>query len=214
MGTNVEGDKMERKKVLLKIRERIKSSAYGSVFVPSDFNDIANREATKKALQRLCNDKTIRRLMRGVYDYPEYSKFLDEYIAPSPNDVALAIARNYGWTIVPFGDTALNILGLSTQVPATWIYVSDGAYKNYEFNSVKLSFKKTTNKEITGLSSKTALIIQALKALGKENINHKTIETISKNLSLNEKQKLLIESKYSTSWIYEALKEIAKDTNR
>ena len=148
--------------------------------------------------------------MRGVYNYPEHSSFLNEFIAPSPNNVAKAIARNYGWTIVPFGDTALNILGLSTQVPATWVYVSDGAYKKYEFNSVKLSFKKTTNKEITGLSSKTALIIQALKALGKENVNRKTIEIIGAKLSLNEKQELLTESKYSTSWIYETLKEIAK----
>ncbi len=152
--------------------------------------------------------------MRGVYDYPEYSNFLDEYIAPSPNDVAQAIARNYGWTIVPFGDTALNLLGLSTQVPAIWVYVSDGAYKKYEFNSVKLSFKKTTNKELTGLSSKTALIIQALKALGKENVDKKVVKIISKKLTMKEKQNLLIESKYSTSWIYEALKEIAKVTNQ
>ena len=202
--------RMKRENYLSKIKKRIISSTYGSVFVPSDFKDIANRETAKKALQRLCNEKIIRRLMRGVYDYPEYSNFLNENIAPSPNEVAQAIARNYGWTIIPFGDTALNILGLSTQVPATWIYVSDGAYKEYEFNSVNLSFKKTTNKEITGLSSKTALIIQALKALGKENVDKNTIETIGNKLTPNEKRKLLNESKYSTSWIYETLKEIAK----
>ena len=202
---------MERKRILLKIKDRIISSAYGSVFVTSDFKDIASREAVKKALQRLCDEKTIRRLLRGVYDYPEYSDFLNEYIAPSPNSIALAIARNYGWTIIPYGDTALNLLGLSTQVPATWIYVSDGAYKKYEFNSVKLSFKKTTNKEITGLSSKTALIIQALKALGKENVERFTIETIRDKLTIDEKQKLLSESKYSTSWVYETLKEIATE---
>jgi len=134
---------MKREKYLSVIKNRIVSSQYGSVFVLSDFMDIANRETTKKALQRLCHDRIVRRIMRGVYYYPEYSDFLQEFIAPSPNEIAKAIARNYGWTIIPFGDTALNILGLSSQVPATWIYVSDGTYKKYNINTIKLQFKKS-----------------------------------------------------------------------
>ena len=201
---------MKREKYLSVIKNRIVSSQYGSVFVLSDFMDIANRETAKKALQRLCNDKIIRRIMRGVYYYPEYSNFLNEHVAPSPNEVAKAIARNYGWTITPFGDTALNILGLSSQVPATWVYVSDGTYKKYSINTIKLQFKKTTNKEISGLSPKTALIIQALKALGQENVNQDVIDNISNRLTDKEKEKLFTESQYSTSWIYETIKEISK----
>lgn len=201
---------MKREKYLSVIKNRILSSNYGSIFVLSDFMDIANREATKKSLQRLCQEKVIRRIIRGVYEYPEYSDFLNEYIAPSPNKIAKAIARNYGWTIIPFGDTALNILGLSSQVPATWIYVSDGSYKSYNINSIKLQFKKITNKEISGLSYKTALVIQALKALGQGNINQDIIVNISKRLNSKEKKKLFIESQYSTSWIYETIKEISK----
>src|SRR6056297_461951 len=184
---------MTRDKYLPIIRERIASYGHGSIFMPSDFKDIANRETVKKSLQRLHNEKIIRRIMRGVYDYPEYSDFLEEYVEPSPNEVAKAIARNYGWTIIPFGDTALNIMGLSSQVPAVWTYVSDGAYKEYDLDKFRIKFKRTTNKEITGLSYKTALAIQAIKALGRDNIEDESINSISKKMSDSEKKEMITE---------------------
>ena len=73
--------------------------------------------------------------MRGVYYKPEYNYLIGEAIAPAPDEVARALARNYGWTIVPCGDTALNLPGHSTQVPAQWFYVSDGTYKEYSFDN-------------------------------------------------------------------------------
>lgn len=195
---------------LSKIRNRILQSKAGTIFVTSDFKDIVERTSIKMALSRLCDEQIIRRVMRGVYDYPEYNELLEEFVAPSPDKVAQAIARNYGWTIVPCGDTALNLLGLSTQVPNTWFYVSDGPYKDYEFTNIHLKFKHTTNKEITGISYKTALIIQALKTLGSDKINDNIIKKLSKGLSDKEKRTLLSESQYATSWIYESLKQIAR----
>lgn len=194
-----------------RIRDRVISFGRGSVFVPSDFKDIAGMETIKKVLQRLSGENLLRRVMRGVYDYPEYSDFLKEYIAPSPDRVARAIARNYGWTIVPFGETALNLLGLSSQVPAVWVYVSDGMYKEYVFNSTRIRFKRTTNKEITGISYKTALVIQALKALGSAYVDKHVIKTIAGKLSSEERQQLLTEGQYATAWIYESLKRIEKE---
>jgi len=190
------------------IKERINAFGYGNVFVIADFSDIADYENLKKVLLRLENDRTIRRIIRGVYEYPEYSDFLKEYVAPSPNKVAQALARNNGWTIVPCGDTALNMLGLSTQVPAIWSYVSDGTYKSYEYDKVHIIFKRTTNKEISKLSYKTALVIQALKTFGKENINEKTITKLANVLTAEEKAIMLTETKYTTAWIYEVIKAI------
>ena len=43
-----------------------------------------------------------------------------------------ALAHSYHWTIAPCGNTALNLLGLSTQVTAIWSYISDEHYKTYE----------------------------------------------------------------------------------
>ena len=192
------------------IRDRIIGSKEGSIFVPSDFKDITERNTIKMVLSRLCDEQIIRRIMRGVYDRPEFSNLLQEFVAPSPDKIAQAIARNYGWTIVPCGDTALNLLGLSTQVTNVWSYVSDGPYKSYVFDGGQLKFKHTNNKEITGISYKTALVIQALKTLGNEKIDEKIILKLSKGLSADEKATLLSESQYATSWIHETLRQIVK----
>ena len=149
------------------IRERILAAEEGSIFSTSDFADIADTNTVRSALYRLVQDKILRRVIKGIYEKPKYSKLLDEYVAPDPDAVAKALARSYHWTIAPCGNTALNMLGLSTQVTAVWSYISDGPYKTYEWNSTRIEFKHRTNKEITGLSYMTALVIQALKTLGK-----------------------------------------------
>ena len=201
---------MPREKYLEAMRERIAEAKVGSVFVLSDFSDIAETDAVRKAMTRIENDKTVLRIMRGVYYKPEYNALLGEAVAPSPDAVALALARNYGWTIVPCGDTALNLLGLSTQVPSQWVYVSDGAYKEYSFDNTVIQFKHTTNKEISKVSYKTALTIQALKALGKENVTDAVIARLKKVLTSDERKRMFAEAKSATTWVYEYIRLIAK----
>ena len=101
------------------------------------------------------------------------------------------------------------MLGLSTQVTAVWSYISDGPYKTYEWNSTKLEFKHRTNKEITGLSYMTVLVIQALKTLGKTNVTFKTIRTLSLRLSEEDKAAMLTEAAEATDWVYNAIRQIA-----
>ena len=192
------------------IKTRIMNSPDGSVFTTVDFADVIENSKVGVILSRLEEDGVIRRVMRGIYDKPVYNDFLKEYIAPSPSLVAEALARNFGWTIVPCGDTALNILGLSTQVPAAWSYVSDGTYKEYTYDNTTIKFKRTTNKEISKLSYKTALIVQALKALGKDNIDDTIINKLKNDLTDEEKTTALLEAKAATSWIYEYIKQICK----
>lgn len=192
------------------IKTRIMNSPEGSVFTTVDFADVIENSRVGVILSRLEEDGVIRRVMRGIYDKPVYSDFLKEYITPSPSLVAEALARNFGWTIVPCGDTALNILGLSTRVPAAWSYVSDGTYKEYTYDNTTIKFKRTTNKEISKLSYKTALVVQALKALGKDNIDHTIINKLKNGLTDEEKTTALLEAKAATSWIYEYIKQICK----
>lgn len=192
------------------IKDRINKSEIGTVFVATDFVDISDKTSINTYLTRLDEEKLLQRIMRGVYYKPEYNDFLGEYIAPEPDAVAHALARNFGWTIVPCGDTALNLLGLSTQIPATWVYVSDGTYKEYTYEQTTIKFKRTTNKEISKLSYKTALVVQALKALGKESVDDAVLTKLRNNLTDSEKQALLTESKAATSWIYEYIKLICR----
>ena len=179
------------KNYMQEIKSRILASEDGSVFSTSDFADIADTNTVRSALYRLVKDNILRRIINGIYEKPKYSKLLDEYVAADPAAVAQALARSYHWTIAPCGNTALNLLGLSTQVTAVWSYISDGPYKTYEWNSTKLEFKHRTNKEITGLSYMTSLVIQALKTLGKNNVTSEVIQILSTKLSLSEKQACL-----------------------
>lgn len=191
------------------IQERIGAAAEGTVFVNSDFADIADTETIRRNLNRLTQAGTLRRILKGVYEKPEYSEMLKEYVAADPEAVAKALARTYHWTIAPCGNTALNLLGLSTQVPAVWSYISDGPYKTYEWNSTKLEFKHRTNKEITGLSYLTVLAIQALKALGKANVTPEVVKMLASKLSDTDKVALLKEGKESTDWVYDTLRQIS-----
>ncbi len=205
---------MKRPDYLNQIRGNIEKAENGSVFVSTDFTDITDKKTVNMGLIRLADEGLIKKILFGVYYKPEFSELLGEAVVPSPNKVAHALARNFGWTIVPCGDTALNLLGLSTQVPSQWVYVSDGAYKEYTFDNTTIKFKRTTNKEISKVSYKTALTIQALKALGKENITEQVILRLKKILTDEEKEKMLAESKSATSWVLELIKVICKDEEK
>lgn len=193
------------------IEQIIANADVGSIFVVSDFMHITSYDCANMVLLRMTKAKKLRRIIRGIYEKPDYNEFLGEYIAPSPEKVAQAIARNFGWTIVPCGDTALNALGLSTQIPTVWLYVSDGPYKAYSFDNTTIEFRHTTNKDISKFSYKTSLIIQAIKALGKEHIDNGVIAKLRSKISDSEKAVMLTEAKTATAWIYEFIKVICKD---
>jgi hypothetical protein len=193
------------------ILARIYGNGRGRVFTPKDFLDLASHEAVRKALGRFTKEGTIRRLMRGVYDYPAYSAMLDAPASPDPDAIARAIARAHGWTILPSGDTALNLLGLSTQVPAQWQYFSDGPSKTYEWEGGTLVFKHRTNKETTVLSPKTALLVQALKTLGENCIDDSLMDTLRAKFDKKERVRAIREARYATSWVYEIIKRLAAE---
>jgi hypothetical protein len=201
---------MKRPNYLKLIEQRVFEAPEGTVFITSDFFDIADTQVINKALSRLVAEGKLRRVIRGVYDKPWFSELLQGYAPPSISNVSKAIARNHGWRIVPCGDTALNILRLSTQVPAIWSFVSDGPYRSYSVCGLELQFKHGANRDIDGMSEKSALVAQALKALGKDNIEQKHLRRIAQVLSEQEKQALLDETKHGTSWINKAAKEICK----
>lgn len=194
--------------IYAKINELISQADPETVFVASDFSHIAPINTVRQCLSRLEKSRQIVRIMRGVYYQPAYSELLQEYEAPSPYHVAMAIARNFGWTIAPSGTAALNMLGLSTQVPARWAFVSDGPYRSFSFGNITIEFKHCSAKEISGMSPKTALVIQAIKALGKENIDEENLQKIHRSFSVEERIALLEEARRTTAWIYEAIKII------
>ena len=195
------------------IKNRINDFDSRKVFINNDFLDIAGNETVRRTLNQLVSENKIKRVINGFYYNPIYSELIGEYEAVSIHELALAIARKYNWNIAPFNSTALNLLGLSTQVPTHYKYISSGRYKEYKIGDTILEFKKVNPGEIANMSLKTATVIQAIKSLGKENITSEVIQKIRENLSEKEKLDLMNESKAVPSWIYEIIRKISEGKN-
>lgn len=203
---------MSRPDYLKQIRGIIDASQSGTVFIPKDFAGITDALKISVSLNRLKDSGELVSLSRGLFMKPRYSTLLNKPVPPRVDDIAKALARKYGWSIIPCGDTALNALGLSTQVPAVWVYVSDGPYKEYEIGGAKLQFKHTDkNSEITGLSYETALVIQAIKTLGKDNITDQDIRKLAGALNREIKGRMRTEGQNATAWVYECIKRICAE---
>ena len=194
-----------------KISDRINDFDSQKVFFANDFLDIASYETARKILNRMVNEGEIKRVIDGFYYNPRYSELIGEYEAVSIHELALAIARKYNWNIAPCSSTALNLIGLSTQVPTHYKYISSGRYKKYTMGDTVLEFKKVNPGEIANMSLKTATVIQAIKSLGKEYINSEVVRKIREYLTEEEISDLMDEAKSVPSWIYEVIREVSED---
>ncbi len=194
-----------------KISDKINDFDSHKVFFANDFLDIASYETVRKILNRMVKEGKIKRVIDGFYYNPRYSELIGEYEAVSIHELAFAIARKYNWNIAPCSSTALNLIGLSTQVPTHYKYISSGRYKKYTIGDTVLEFKRVNPGEIANMSLKTATVIQAIKSLGKENINSEVVQKIREYLSEEEISDLMDEAKSVPSWIYEVIRDISED---
>lgn len=113
--------------------------------------------------------------------------------------------------IFPSADAALNLLGLSTQMPGRWIYLSDEPSRQYEKEGRSLVFKQATLKNVGFKYRESRLVAQALKALGKEHLNPAVIDSIRKQLELKHCDRLLRDTRAVTVWIYKVIKQTCRE---
>jgi hypothetical protein len=194
-----------------KMLSRIYGNGKGYAFSSSDFIDKFSINNIDKALSTLTKKKKIRRVSRGIYDYPKYSELLQKELSPDIEQISRAIARKFNWNIEVSGDTALNILGLSTQVVGRYIYLSNGSNKTYKLeNGTTIEFKKSSFKNIGFKYKESSLIVQSLKTLGKDRVDENIVNLIREKIESNNFQKILKDTRSSTVWIYETIKKICK----
>ncbi len=195
-----------------KMVSRIYGNRRGWVFSQADFADLGSRSAIDLALHRREKEGLIRRVIRGIYDYPRYSKALGGPVSPHIDQVAHALARKFAWRIQPDGATAQNLLGLSTQVPARVVYLSDGPDRSYTVGKTKLAFEHTALKEAGFKLPESRLIVQALKAFGENRITPRIISQIRKQFDPALRQRVLLDTKTATGWVYGTIQEIARES--
>ena len=189
---------------------RIERLGAGKAFSAKDFLDIASRGTIDMALGSLARSGTIRRIRRGLYDMPKVNPALGGKLSPDIDEAARAIARRQKWKIVPEGAWAANLLGLSTQVPSKIIYLTDGPNNEMPIGRRTIQFKHARPKALAGLEGKFALVVQALRHLGKDGVGPREIETLRAGLSSAEKRKLVKDTRFGVDWIYEVANRIVE----
>lgn len=190
---------------------RIERWGAGKSFVPKDFLDIASRGSIDMALANLTREGVIRRVRRGLYDMPKVSASLGGELSPDIDEAARALARRFSWKIIPEGAWAANLLGLSTQVPAKIVYLSDGPNKKVQIGRRSIQFKHARPQALSSGVGKAALIVQALRHLGQDEVDERIKSKLKSLVSDTELRQLIKTTLHGVEWIHEVAKEIAKE---
>ncbi|MDX1934607.1 MAG: DUF6088 family protein [Capsulimonadales bacterium] len=192
-----------------KIRRRILKDGEGSIFLVRDFLDFGTRETVTRILSRLAGEGFIRRLQQGVYEYPRISKLLGKASPPEPGKVAEAVARRTGNRVVPTEAQTANALGLTTQVQARNIYLTDGGKKRrVRVQNQTIELRPTSARYFPRNGSEA--IIQGLRFVGEGNITEEMIERMQGELTNRQKAALRRKLPDAPSWMLPALRRIVE----
>lgn len=188
----------------------IRSRGRGAVFVPADFLELGSREAVDVALHRLLRQGTIRRLARGVYDFPKEHPVLG-LLSPSAEDIARALAGRDRTRIQPAGAYAANALGLSEQVPAKAVFLTDGPTRTVRIGPTTIQLRRTTPKNMEAAGRLSGLLIQALRELGQEHVTPARIDHLKRTIPAAKRHELLKDLRLAPAWMHPIFRELAEE---
>lgn len=193
--------------VAAKIMRRVRGKGRGSVWTPTSFLDLGSRAAVDQALSRLVRDGRLQRAARGVYAYPKLSRRLGA-LTPAPDIVAGALARARRSRIQVSGARAANELGLSTQVPAKAVYLTDGPSKTVTIGRQEIQLRHASSVRMAGAGTKAGMIIQALRYMGRD-VDLRAVRRVGSQLSVAEKQSLRENAYAAPGWARPLVQQIA-----
>jgi hypothetical protein len=194
------------------ILKRVRGHGKGWVFTPNHFNDLGSRDAVASALKRHKLAGHIRQLAHGLYDYPQTDPELG-MLEPSIDDIVSVLAGRDIVRLQPSGAYAANLLGLSTQVPMKIIYLTDGLSKIVTIGKRQIILKRTTPRNMAMAGRVSGLVAQALRHLGKEQVDQAMIVRLKDHLDVSAKAQLLKDTGYVPAWIAKVFREIAQEGN-
>jgi len=192
-----------------KIERRIRRKPKGWVFTPRQFRDLGSPYAVGMTLLRLARAGSIRHLGRGLYDIPQQHRVLGE-LTPDPEAIARAVAGRDGIRLQPTGAYAANLLGLSEQVPAKIVFLTDGASREVRVGKQTITLRKRAPSRLSTHDRLSGLLIHAFQHLGKAHITPAHIAQLRKSLPAAERRKLLADLPLAPAWMHPLLREIAR----
>ncbi|MCQ2084533.1 MAG: DUF6088 family protein [archaeon] len=180
----------------------------GAVFCISDIPaGGSSHDSVKTRLSRACASGKIRRIIRGIYHKPRFNPIINDYVPYRIQDLVDAVSRMNGWRVLPAGDICLNILGLSTQVPAKHTYYSDGPNHSYDFDGTVVEFRHRSSRDFPA-SDRSAFIVQAVKARGRNNCDPEFMAALSRYIKKEGAGNLIEETRGCTSWVRDIIAEV------
>jgi hypothetical protein len=180
----------------------------GKVHIGKDFLDVGSRAAVDLALFRLLESDVVRRIGRGLYHVPRMNPRLGIALAPGMDEIARALARRTGSRIVPSGAVAANSLGLSTQVPAKPVYLTDGRTRPVRVGNSVILLKHAPPKDLPLGSPMVAMVCQALLHMGREGVTPETVARLRRRFSADDRRRLLKETHHGTDWVAAAVRKV------
>ncbi|SRR6266478_3555926 len=190
------------------IMRHVRAFGRGRVFTPTDFLRLGGRDSIDKALSRLTRKGVIRRLARGLYDYPRINPRLGQ-ISPAPDVIAHALARKTQSAVQVSGAQAANVLGLSTQVPAHPVYLTDGPSRQVSIGRTVVNLRRTSPKHLIAAGSPAGTVVQALRYLGKD-AGPQIADTVANQLSMPDRHRLIRGAAVAPGWMRPLLDRIAR----
>jgi hypothetical protein len=194
-----------------KVLARIRGKGLGSVHVPGDFLDLGSREAVDLVLHRLVKKGIVRRLARGLYDLPDRHPVLG-LLSPSAQTIADALAGRDRTRLLPAGAYAANMLGLSDQVPAKAVFLTDGPSRTVKIGPTTIQLRRTTPRNMAAAGRLSGLIIQAFRELGQAHVTPERIEHLRRSLPAEKRRSLLKDIKLAPAWMHPIFRQLAETT--
>ena len=195
------------------IEQKINDLPKGTLLLIDDFIEEYDYETARKVLQRLTNDGQLMRLNRGIYYIPKKDDLLG-IINPTSEQIAESIAKRDRARIIPTGSFALHKLGLTTQVPMNVVYLTDGSPRKIKVGNQKISFKRTSPKNLAVNHYLSGLIIQGLKSIGEGKVDASHISQIKKIVvHSSEVSQIKMNLRYAPVWIQKIVRKILTDLN-
>jgi hypothetical protein len=189
------------------ILSRIYGRHRGWVFTPMQFLDLGSRMAVDQTLGRLTKTGIIRRLSRGLYDYPAKHPDFGN-LPPNYDRIAQALVGRDNLKIQLSGAYAANLLGLTEQVPAKIVFFTDGPNRKVQIGKQKIVLKRTTPRNMATAGRISGLVIQALRYLKQGNVDSTVIAKLKRRLSDEDKSTLMNDIRYAPAWIGNIFRKI------
>ena len=194
-----------------KILRRFYGRRRGSVATQKHFLDLGSRDGVDKALSRLAKKGKLKRIARGLYEYPRVDNVLGE-LSPDLDKVAKAMAGREGIRLQPTGAYAANLLHLSEQVPMKVVFLTDGSSKTAQIGHQTLELRKASPKRMQLAGRLSGLVFEALREIGKEHITERIIEQLKDTLQREDRGKVLKDLPHAPAWMHSIIREVTKES--